>query len=127
MERQLKILKDGDIVEFDWKDMNPPTPGQSLGRAEFAICYKWKYGKLDDVYITPQQQRNVKFNYKIEGYGADSLSVESYAHKGFDNPKIWIHGWCKEHKCPFFRVYPPANVKHFRISTLSSLCINFDA
>lgn len=121
-----KILKDGDSVEFDWCDSKAPFQGQSYGRAEFGICLVWRRNKLKCFYIYPFQQRDVKHFYRVDCGYSDSFECGAWTHKGMDDPKIWLHGWCKEHKCPFMRVYVPKDSKRFTVYVLSTAQMMFD-
>lgn len=115
-----KVLQDGDIVEFEGFS-------EKYGCAEFVVCAKYERGKLKNLYLYPAQQENVKHFYRIEGYkGMLDWSIRAWTHKGMEEPRIWIHFWCKEHKAPAFRIYAGRTAKSFQVSKLSSLCINFD-
>ena len=124
-----KILKDGDVVEFDWNDSKAPTPGQSYGRAEFFICLVWntrgKRPRLKEFFVYPQQQRDVKHYYRVKCGWSNSFQAQAWTHKGMEEPKVWLHSWCKEHKGPSFRLYVPPFSKNFRVTTLSTVGIDF--
>jgi len=115
------LLKDGDEVHFRWRTKN-------LGKAEFGFCPIFKRGKLKEIYIYPLQQEDCLTHYKIElGYQTD-LSIESTSDlltRG-QEPFIWAHFWCKEHKCTSFRLYVPSESKKFIVSILSSVSILFE-
>jgi len=124
MEIKLKILKEGDIVEFKPKD---DVEGRgNLGHAEFDFCVKWKYGKIKEVLIYPRQQRNIKNYYKIKCGYATEFSIQSWTHKGIDKPDIWRINYCKEHKAINHSVYVPLNSNQFSFRLGSSLDIRFD-
>ncbi len=122
MELKEKILNDGDRVDF--------TPSsRNYGVAEFTCCPVFKYGKLREFYIYPRQQENVKYYYKVEfngRYTPRDFSIMSWTHKGIDEPRIWIHNWCKEHKCASFSFYVPRNSNNFKIEKLSNFSLAFD-
>ena len=121
-----KVLQTGDVVIFDPCDSKAPSPGQSYGRAEFFICLVWKYAKLKMFFVYPARQRDVKYFYRIECGFSDSFSVQSWTHKGIQKPEVWLHFWCKEHKCPAIKVYVPANSNQFTVQVLSTAGIDFD-
>ena len=124
-----KELKHGDIVFFDPMDSKAPSKSESYGRAEFTFCLVWSIRKkrpiLERFFIHHEQQRNIKYFYRVECY-ADSFSVDSWTHRGIDIPKVWLHSWCKEHKGPWIRAYVPPNSNCFTISSLSTASVNFD-
>lgn len=116
------ILEDGEKVYFKWRDSTPG--GSSLGRAEFSICPVYRYGKLKEMYIFPNQQRDVDTYYKaVFNYAPLDFSIQSWV--GLDTPKIWLHYWCKLHKCAGFRLYVPTDSKYFDVHFLSGFSINF--
>lgn len=125
-----KVLVNGDRVCFDWNDPKAPTPGQSYGRAEFVVCLIWntrlKKPTLKKFYIYHSQQRDIKHFYRVDCGWSDSFVVQSWTYKGMVEPRVWFHGWCKEHNAPFFRLYVPPDSKSFTVSTLSSAGMNFD-
>lgn len=116
MERKVKILKDGDVVLFEGMT-------QKYGRAEFCICPIYKRGKLKELHITPLQQPNADTNYVIDDIYSDSFQLSSINYN--DPVRAWLHMWCKEHKCPAFRIYVPDGVDRFTIRKLSTLDIIF--
>jgi len=97
---------------------------RNLGRAEFVVCPVFKYGKLREFYMYPAQQENVEFYYVARNKnGWRDFGVNSWS--GVDAPKIWLHSWCKEHKCQSFRLYVPNDAEWFQASFLSSFGIYF--
>jgi hypothetical protein len=62
----------------------------------------------------------------VDGGYADGLTVHGWTHKGVENPWIWRHIWCKEHKCVSFHAYVPKNSTSFTISMGSILSVDFD-
>lgn len=117
MKRKTITIKDGENISFV-----PMT--KEYGRAEFCICPIYKRGKLRQMYITPQQQPDAKNNYLIDDIHSDSFTVRGASYDS-KYPLIWIHGWCEEHKTQFFRLYVDENSKHFSVSKLSTLSIDF--
>lgn len=112
-----KKLKEGESVEFNFTD-------KDYGRAEFSICQIWKRNRLKKLYIYPHQQRDVKYFYTIEtALHCDRLSLSSNIKN--EDYRIWIHGWCKEHKCPFIRFYVPRYSKRFYLDLLQTTYIHF--
>lgn len=105
-----------DSISFEWRSDN-------YGRAEFAVCPIFKYGKMVEVHIYPKQQPNAKHYYVWKG-NAEGLYFQGY--EGLENPKIWITSWCKEHKCHSFTMYVPTDSKFMWINfSLGRLGINF--
>lgn len=100
---------------------------EEYGRAEFTACFVYRYGKLREVYLYPRQQPDAKHYYhaKFE-YPPLDWSISSWTHKGLSEPKVWLGGWCKEHKAQFIRFYVPLKSTHFTASFLSNFSINFD-
>ena len=114
-----KILNNGDKVFF-----TPLT--EEYGLAEFQCCPIFKRGKLKEFYLHPDQQPDAKYYYKLDlNYSPYDFSIGSWTHKGIDSPQIWLHYWCKEHKCHGFRFYVPRNSNFFEVHFLSNLSINF--
>lgn len=113
-----KVLVDGDRVNFTGFT-------EQYGRAEFAFCAIWKRGRIVTLYIYPMQQAYAKHWYRVESR-ADGLAVHSWTHKGMENPWIWRHVWCKDHKCMCFHAYVPSDATHFTVQTMSTLRVNFD-
>ena len=98
-----KPINDGDFMPFVGMT-------QRLGRAEFAICPQWKRGKLVKISIYPLQQEDRSYFYEWEGNGKRYFTIQSY--QNLDEPKIWMHSYCKEHKCQTMRVYVPNGGKY---------------
>jgi hypothetical protein len=78
---------------------------KEYGRAEFVICLAYRRGVIDVIHISsaqsvPEQYFSVKLRYK-----KDSLMISSY--DGLDDAKVWLTGYCKEHKTTFMRLYVP--------------------
>lgn len=117
-QRTLK-LSDGSVCRF-----MPMT--KNYGRAEFTFCPIWKYGKLAEVFIYPRQQENIDYFYHVKSGYSDSFQVDSWSYKGFSSPRIWLHFYCKEHKCMSMNVYPPDGCDSFRVNTGSALSIYFE-
>ncbi len=111
-----KELKNGSVVTF-----KPIT--EKYGRAEFFICPIWKRGKIKELFIYPVQQPDAKNYFVIKSGFSDSLCINSEAYK--EEPRIWITGWCKEHKTTFLRFYVPKDCDFFTVRSLSSLDIRF--
>lgn len=115
-----KVLEDDDSVKF-------VSLTKEYGNAEFAVCSVYARGKLRKLYLYPHQQPNAKHFYRIDvPVGTQDWSIGSWTHKGIDEPHIWLHYWCKEHKAPAIRLYVPKGTTKFTVSKLSNLSINFD-
>jgi hypothetical protein len=116
-----KELTDGDVVHFV-----PATA--RLGRAEFTFCSVWKRRKLGALYIYRRQQEatgvGADRSYVVRSGYSNALTVGSWS--GVDEPRIWRHWWCREHKCMGFDCYVPTNSDRFTISTGSSLRVHFE-
>jgi hypothetical protein len=117
--RSMIELVDGDVRPFVLLTHN-------LGRAEFTFCPVWKRGKVSEVFIYPRQQENIDYFYHVACGYSDSFQVSSWSHKGVENPKIWLHFWCKDHKCMSMHVYPPNSTDRLRVETGSTLSIYFE-
>jgi hypothetical protein len=102
-------LKDGEQIPFIWMT-------KRYGRAEFVFCLHYLRGKLDKVYITPMQQPDAKEKFILPQYGQETFSANSWTHKGLNDPNIWLHYWCKEHKAPAFNLYVPDGSTHFDVT-----------
>jgi len=100
------------VIPFVWRDSTPG--GSNLGRAEFVICTKYKYGKAHEFWVTPLQQRDAKYYWHYTGY-IDELGITFSAYEGLDNPYVWMSGWCKEHKAVFNEVYVPNDSAYLEI------------
>lgn len=100
-----RVLKCGDKIPFEWIT-------QKYGRAEFTFCLKYNRGKLKEVFITPQQQPNVKEWFVLPFHRDDFMAKSTIE---LDDPKIWLHFWCKEHKAPAFNLYVPKDSRFFYV------------
>jgi len=112
-----QLLKDNDKIPFRESDPD-------YGRAEFVICPVYKRGKLKDMYIYPAQQRDVHTFYHAV-FTSSPLDFSFSSYDDLDEPKIWIHFWCKEHKSASFRLYVPVGSQYFEVHRLSNFSINF--
>lgn len=111
------LLNDGDCLPFVGMTQN-------LGRAEFSVCPIFKRGKLVSMFIYPLQQEDRSYYYKWEGHPKKQYTVQSY--QSLDNPNIWMHQYCKEHKTPSFRMYVPTGANFLWFSVYSdSVSIGF--
>lgn len=117
-EVKLNSYGEGSSIEYKWLDTD-------YGRAEFALCPIWKYGKLVKLYIYHKQQKDIKHFYSVD-LNCDSLNLISWTHKNKELPWAWMYVWCKEHKCMSIQVYVPPNTSKLTISALSGLGIIFD-
>ncbi len=116
----LRRLKDGDRVDF-------VAFTEKYGNAEFVFCLRFERGQIKKLFITPKQQPDAKHRFEVDAsYGATGFHLSSYTHKGMDRPWPWIHFWCEEHKAFAFSAYVPKQATHFKVQTLSSLCVTFD-
>lgn len=118
-ELKERKLSDGDRIYFT-------ALTKEYGKAEFNICPVYKRGKLKKLYLYPRQQPYAKefFVYTFNSPPLD-WSILSWVHQGLDEPFIWLHYWCKEHKCASFSVYTPPQAKYFEVHALSNFSINF--
>lgn len=120
MKLEKKILGDGDVVKFE-----PRTA--RYGSAEFIICVTLQRGVPKCFHVEPAQQPAATHCYEIPLlYRPTSWSISAWTHKGIDEPRIWVHWWCKEHKGPAMRVYAPRQSHQFTVSMLSTFGIYFD-
>ena len=103
-----KLIKDGDVMPFVGMTQN-------LGRAEFQICPQYKRGKLVKLSIYPLQQEDRGYYYEWEGNGKKHFTILGY--QNLQNPDVWMHSFCKEHKSPTMRLYVPigANFLWFQV------------
>jgi hypothetical protein len=117
---KLKELTDGGVVEFVSSTYND-------GRAEFTFCPVWKRGKITELFIYPRQQKrkDPAECWHIQCGFSASLTIGSWTHRGIDEPRVWMHFWCKEHKTQSCHVYVPANADCFEVRMGSSLGIYF--
>lgn len=120
-------LKDGDFVLFDPMDSKHIGKGSHLGRAEFQFCPIWRRGKLQEFFIYPLQQRNVIHFYHVTTpKHCSSFSIQSWTHKGIDNPYLWHFSWCPNHRTQSVRVYVPRQSNCFSVQLLATSGVNFD-
>ena len=118
-EWPIKELKSGDIVKFKWST-------KEYGHAEFGFCPVFKRGKLHEMFILPLQQPNAKTAYHISAGYSTSFTLNPLVNGGqLNRADIWIHSWCKLHKCLSFRAYVPIGSSQFQVSLLSDLGIYF--
>lgn len=95
---------------------------KDFGRAEFSICTHYKRGKLIKAWLFPLQQEDRSKFWVWEGK-ANGLMLTGY---GLENPKVWLTGWCKEHKCQTLRFYVPPDSKFIHLhQSVGSLCVDF--
>lgn len=110
MEKPTKVfreLKDGDVISFE--EMHP-----NYGRAEFSICLVYKYGKLRETYLNRVQQGQFEEFRISTPYGAmDFSATGNYPN----DPRLWIFGYCKEHKASFTRFYAPDGTSQLTVYT----------
>lgn len=120
-KRERKIIELEPNKPYVFQAIHP-----NYGRAEFIICPVYKYGKLKEIFMYPvQQDVDYYYHYNLP-YTPLDFGIKAWTHKGVDNPWIWLHFWCKEHKCQSMRLYVPAQAKSFSIIDLSNLSIMFD-
>lgn len=112
-----QLLVPGSRIYFQWAS-------KEYGRAEFSVCPVYKYGKLVDMYIYPRQQKDVDTYYHAH-FNNPPYDFSFSSYDNLTEPRIWIHGWCKEHKCNFFRLYVPDYSKYFEIHWLSNFGVYF--
>lgn len=111
------VIKDGDFIPFEYMH-------KSYGRAEFTLCPQYKRGKLVKLFIYPLQQEDRSKFWVWEGNGKRHFTVQSYDK--LDEPKLWMHSFCKEHKCQSIRLYVPNNAKFIWFSEFSdNVCVGF--
>lgn len=101
-------------IYFDWIHQN-------YGRAEFVVCPKFKRGRIYQVFLTTKQQ--VPIRGWIFKANSNSLSISSYTE--LDTPKVWIHGWCKDHKTQYTAFYSPSNAEFLDVQILSTFHLTF--
>jgi len=112
-----RLLHDGDFMPFVGMTKN-------LGRAEFQVCPQYKRGKLVKLSIYPLQQEDRSYYYEWEGNGKHHFTIQSY--QGLDEAKVWMHSYCKEHKCHSMRLYVPNGANFIWFSEFSdNVCIGF--
>jgi hypothetical protein len=99
------VIKDGDLIEF--VDFT-----KNLGIAGFTVCPQFKYGKLVKISIYPGQQENDTYYLELDlkEIKKDYYTIQSY--NNLDNPMIWKHFYCKEHKCQSFYMSVPRGSKY---------------
>jgi hypothetical protein len=97
------------LVPFHWLD--PVLGGSNLGRAEFAVCIKYRRRKISDVYVYTQQQREAGSWHLATS--RNHFMISSY--QGLEDAKVWSFSWCSEHKTQSFRLYVPTNSKILKI------------
>lgn len=124
MNRDEKKLVHNSVVYFKPIDIDAPTPGDSLGRAEFIFCPEWHRTRLKKLTICPVQQRDMTYFYTID-CNAKDLTISSWTHKGISEPHLWRHVWCVEHRCMAIQAYVPPESNYFSVQILTSLMIYF--
>jgi len=117
--KKIVKLKDGDVIKYN--DMHP-----KYGKAEFAICPIFKYGKLKKVLIYPRQQETDVYYYEIECHNQTDFQLLSWTHKGYENPWTWMYFYCKEHKCLAMNTYVPLGTDTLSFNSMSSFHLMFD-
>ncbi len=115
MRKEITITSDTTIPIIDCT--------KNLGRAEFSLCTKYRYGKLTDIWLYPEQQEDTSYYYHIIAGGRTHFTLQGY--HGIEHPRSWIFTYCKEHKCGSMRFYVPEGSKYLWISFLSSIGIGF--
>jgi hypothetical protein len=102
-------VKGSMFIPFDYMDKTPG--GGNLGRAEFAVCVKFKGGKVAEFWVYPVQQRRQEY-WHFAGGDCD-FTIGSY--EGLADAKVWRTFWCKEHKTTSLEMYAPDGAKFLRI------------
>lgn len=120
-ELKEKILEPGEKVPF-----KPYT--QEYGVAEFSICTVREEGEITKIVIWPHQQPDADRYYVIlVEHGPKHLTVQSWTHKGLEEPRHWRTIWCEEHECPAQEWYAPRDSNVFNIRFYGhSVNITFD-
>jgi hypothetical protein len=103
-------VKKEESIPFDWLDKTPG--GGNLGRMELSICLKFKRGIVSEFWVTPLQTHLKGKWHKIDG----GITFSTISYEGLEEAWTWLHGWCKQHKAYFFRIYVPRESKYFSIS-----------
>ncbi|MEK0338014.1 MAG: hypothetical protein QQN41_11330 [Nitrosopumilus sp.] len=128
-KRKIIKLKFGNGKKYGEKGYNPIIKFDPIhkryGRAEFDICPIFKYGKLKKIFVFRRQQETDEC-YEIEAQDQKEFQINTWTHKGFDNPNIWMNFWCKDHKTICFRVYVPPRTNIIEFDSLSTFEIRFD-
>lgn len=119
MTKKIVKLKDGDVIKY--KDID-----EKYGKMEFVFCPIFKYGKLKQMLIYPQQPIDNVHYYEIECYKQQDFNIMSWTHQGFEHPWTWMHFYCKEHKCLAIRTYVPIGTDTLKINNMSSLTLIFE-
>ncbi len=94
----------------------------NYGRAEFAICPQFKYGRIKRVYLTTRQQEPQR-GWVFPEVNSDCYSISSWV--GLDEPRVWLTNWCKEHKTQMTSFYVPDNSEFLDIHILSTFSLYF--
>ena len=58
-------------------------------------------------------KKNITHGWECESNAYSDFTIHSYGQ--LDNANPWLFAWCKEHKCPFMRVYVPTHAKYINI------------
>lgn len=109
-ELECQKINDGYFIPFI-------TKTKRYGRAGFTVCPQYSRGKIVKLTIHALQQENVTKFWEWEGVGKKFLIITSY--DGLNDPKIWMHGYCTEHKCATMRLYVPHDSNYIWFSVNS--------
>lgn len=100
------------------------TPGGSnIGRASFYVCAIWKRRRIDELIITPHQQRNIWCDFVIRTHYSDGFDVDALG--SILKPPYFGTQWCKYHKAVMQRFGTPINANCFTVNCLSCISIYF--
>ena len=83
---------------------------------------------MTDIWITPDQQpENADTIYHLAPQKkCGGFRISSWTYRGIDDPKIWLHFWCKDHMCPGMRVYVPRSTLELTVDVLSTILFTFE-
>ena len=99
---------------------------ERLGNAEFVICPVFKYGKVDKLYLYPQQQEGELPYYEFDFKGLEATGLTFSSYEKLPDIKIWTTSWCKDHKCNALRLYVPRGAKSLTVErSVGSAWISF--
>ena len=116
--------KSGCDYSIPFKLFDDTLGGQNLGRIEFQFEPHYVVKKnrpvLKSLFFIARQTYDKKISHKL--FNIETISDTLAFDRG---GRIWITGYCQEHKRPFFRVYPDDDTNTLEITILSTAYISF--
>lgn len=94
------------VHEFQWRT-------ERYGRLMFDLCLKYKYSKLSEAWLYSHGPDGSAFRVPVPK-DVNGFYLSSYG-EGLKDSRVWIGGWCKEHKAHSMSFYVPDNSRYVKM------------